>query len=520
MSSSGRYTEAELKKKTSPKVVKTPAGRVMVVQENIERLTTGNLRDLMRREGIPIPKSGTGKGGSVLKKDLILVITDHRARTVGGAEVVIPAPRKIPSPAKTPTAALKKLKVTSLRRKCRELGLAECMDKKQLGKMKKDELIRLIRAAETGLAIPAPSPAPSPKARTPIPPPAMVEIAKMRIPARYSSRSLKQLQNMCKFRGIEAEKCRLARDELIAVLMEWERLPEEKRKALMKEKPKTPTPKRKIPSPAKKAYKCGTRTDPKCPPGKICDVDTGSCLTRTKAGMGKRAREAREKKYGTEYYFDDEHGLVGRKQDVLDHLKYWGLLPKIPTPTPKRKMPTPKKTPTPKRKTPTPKKCTDKEDPLLCDEGEICSALSGKCIKDTARNRKDRYVLITDDGRTIVGAQKTIEKLHSALGGTIEAPGKKPSPPKKAKIPTTESGLQKRIRELLDEGGEDEEIGRLRDALEAMKKAKSKKTSPAGKRKTSPAGKRKPPPKPPSYRLQASKQDIAVTFANCIASLT
>jgi len=47
---------------------------------------------------------------------------------------------------------------------------------------------------------------------------------------------------------------------------------------------------------------------------------------------------------------------------------------------------------------------------------------------------------------------------------------------------------------------------------------RKKKTPP--KRKIPPKGKRKTPPKPPSYRLQASKQDIAVTFANCIASLT
>jgi len=322
----------------------------MVVEENLERLTTRKLKALMRREGIPIPETGTGKGGGVLKKDLILVITDYRARAIGGVEMVIPAPRKTPSPAKTPTAALQRLTVTKLRRKCRELGLAECMDKKQIAKMRKPELVKLIRAAEMGLAIPAPRKTPSPKARTPTPPPAVVEIVKTRIPGKYSSRSLEQLRKMCAIRNIEAEKCQLERDELIAVLMEYDRILAEERKARMKAKKAKPkkktTPKRKTPTPKKKAYKCGTRADPKCPPSKICDVDTGSCLTRTKAGMGKRAREAREKKYGDEYYLDDEHGLVGRKQDVLDHLEYWGLLPKIPTPKPR---------------TPTPKKTTDSE---------------------------------------------------------------------------------------------------------------------------------------------------------------
>lgn len=457
-------------------------------------LKVGELRALMSREGIPVPEEGSGKNGRVVKSDLILAIQDFQMRGVTPPAITVPVV------AKTPTAELKKLTVAKLWRKCKKLGLEECAPKKKPAKLRKSDLIRIVRAAEMGIEVP-------------VPPPAVV--VEVEIPEKYSKIELKKLRSMCKKRKIKPERCKLARKELIAVLMEDDRLKEEK-KVKKKETPK----KKKV---SKKKYRCGPRDKRKCPPPKVCDVGTGACVSRTKAGkLNKRARESREKKYGAEYYFDEEHGLVGREQDVMDHLEYWGLLPGEEPVRPPA-LPTPKKV----------GQCTDKDDPLLCDEGEVCYARgkTGKCVEDTDKTRKNRHILETADGRVIVGGKATIEKLQKTLGGTISTPEKKPkkkkepkkpktprkpkTPKKKKKEPTTEAGLQEHIRKLSEEGGAEEDIARLEEALEKLKK--KKKTKKKRKEEPKPS---KAPPKPPSFRLEEKRQDIAERFSQCIAELS
>ena len=66
-------------------------------------------------------------------------------------------------------------------------------------------------------------------------------------------------------------------------------------------------------------------------------------------------------------------------------------------------------------------RCWEKE-AVPCPDGTICSGAerSGRCIKDDARARKDKFILEVN-GRPILGEKDRLEKLQSTLGGTIRA---------------------------------------------------------------------------------------------------
>ncbi len=467
----------------------------LILSQNLEKFTVKELNELVEREEIPKPKKGKGKGGKVLKSDLLRAIIDFRARHAKVKKITIPTPKAKPK-ATPEKAQLTKMTVPVLRKYCKELGVSECQEKKYL---KKNDLVKLILAAQKGIKIP---------------------VSKKSI---YAGKRIKTLRELCKERNIEAEKCKLDRAELIAVLEEWDR----------------------IQSVEPALYKCGTSTKKKCPPNKICDVNFGMCLAKTKIGISKRARESRENKWGKEYYYDEEYGLVGRKADVLAHLKYWDIskkpkkkpkklrlpipsitLPPVSPPSPRKlRLPSPPSPPRkpkkpkklrlplpsitlppvsppsprkPRRPSPPspprkPKKCTDEVDPLICDPNELCSAKSGKCIKDDARVRKNKWILEID-GRVIIGSKKTIKKLQKSLGGGIS----------KAEIPPVEKLATEKI---------------VREVKESLKKLKQKK-KPSTPKKISIPPKKVPTPKKITSTIEAAKQDIARTFSECLASLT
>lgn len=143
-----------------------------------------------------------------------------------------------------------------------------------------------------------------------------------------------------------------------------------------------------------------------------------------------------------------------------------------------------KKSPVKKAKT-----CVDKEDPLICDEGQICSAPSGRCVKDTKINRhgskNDKAELLVD-GRVIVGTVSTIQKLEKILGGTITLPGKPPA--KKAKSPAKKKKSPARAKSPVKKASP---AKKKKSPVKA--KSPAKRTSPKGKEELSP-----PTPKPKS----------------------
>lgn len=470
--------------------VKARKKATIKVEENLEKMTVAALKALVLREKIDVPLVGSGKNGRLLKKDLVMAIVDHRARSSGKKEI------KVPKPEKLTKSTLTKMKVSDLRKRCREMGIVDCKTVKYIGKA---TLIDLILAGKKADVKPKPAP-----------------------------------------------------------------------------KPKVVTPEKKA------SFKCGTKDKRKCPAPKICDVHSGKCVSRTKKrGLTKRAEDSRRKIYGDDYYFDEDLGLVGRKEDVLEHIKYWGLdTPSKPKPAPKPR---------------TSKKCTAKKDPLMCDSGELCDADTGKCIEDTPSVRKQWILEV--NGRTIVGKKAAIERLQKVLGGEVSSPSKKvkpakpsdelkeiqslnrryndlkdsdkmkpnestqlhgwlldlelayeqdepeeynrllaltknsitkysrrkakaqkPSPKKPArKIPKTERGIQNRLDRLInDDDSDTDEIKELQKRLEELKEKKVKPSPgpPEGKKP-----KRTTPPKPPSINLTKQRDDIATTFAKCLASL-
>ena len=179
-------------------------------------------------------------------------------------------------------------------------------------------------------------------------------------------------------------------------------------------KKKSPAKKAKK-SPAKKAVK------KKAPAKKVVsDRYSDMTLAELRAECKKRKLDLSKCKLGS--------------KDLADVLREWDAVVK-PSPTKKSVSPkkeTPKKSPV--KKSPAKKvaaRCDAEEDFMECQEGTICSATSGKCVKDTKAARKDKAELKVD-GRTIIGSLETIKNLQKILGGVIKGI-KTPSPAKKVK---------------------------------------------------------------------------------------
>lgn len=66
-------------------------------------------------------------------------------------------------------------------------------------------------------------------------------------------------------------------------------------------------------------------------------------------------------------------------------------------------------------------KCYDVDDPLECESGKLCSAKSGRCIMDVARNRSGKMQLLVGD-RIIVGSAAAIAALAKNFPGSKMLP--------------------------------------------------------------------------------------------------
>ena len=302
------------------------------------------------------------------------------------------------------------------------------------------------------------------------------------------------------------------------------------------------------------ALKCVENGRRKCPSDQLCETETGKCRKKTKAGEPWGLAALKES-LGDDYYYDKEHGLVGRFEAVMKHLQALGLIKeKTPTPpkeepkkapkAPKKKSPAKKKSPkkpSPKKeakkaakkkspKKPSPKKevkaakaaakkCTDK-DAEACPADTLCSVKSGRCIKDSARSRKGQYLLDVD-GRLIVGEKAAVDDLQKVLGGTVRKAdvkevaeaAKVPTPPKKKPLPKTKAALTKRLKTLEESGASAEDIEEVKAALEALKKPTAVAEPAVAVAEPVAAAKVSPP------RMQEISDEIRRTFNECLEQL-
>jgi hypothetical protein len=250
-------------------------------------------------------------------------------------------------------------------------------------------------------------------------------------------------------------------------------------------------------SPSKKpAAKKSKRCDEKkglCAKGRVCDADTGDCV------------EKPSDMKNLSHLLIDGRVIIGSKKILTDLKKKIGgdiVTPKLKE-SPKKKVspkkPSPTKSPSKKsvkvtiakkpakKSAKKPAKRCDDEDGS-CDPGQLCSAISGKCIKDTKTARKDKSELIVD-GRVIIGSKKIIEDLQKKLGGIISdvTPVKKPSPVKKVKKPV-------------------KKISPVKDETPSPKKPSPEKKVKKQVKKISPVKDETPSPKKPSPVKKVKKQ--------------
>ena len=194
-----------------------------------------------------------------------------------------------------------------------------------------------------------------------------------------------------------------------------------KRKSKKSKSPKRTSKERPKKSPKKSEDEgielCFVKGKNICTDGFVC-TDKGKCIKKTKTGRPYGEKKLREK-YGDEYEYNEKSRVVGRRADVLKALAKIGLVPTSPESDSsddeqEHKYDSPKKPP--KKKS---SRCDDKDDYLACGKNELCSSVSGKCIKDIKRNRTKKSILKTTDGRTIVGTADLLNKLQKIIGGKI-----------------------------------------------------------------------------------------------------
>lgn len=92
--------------------------------DELKKMKVDDLKSLMSRRGISQPSSGSGKGGRIVKGDLISAILDHQARSSGASSVTITKKRVSITPTKITIASeetLKTKKVAELRKILRDL---------------------------------------------------------------------------------------------------------------------------------------------------------------------------------------------------------------------------------------------------------------------------------------------------------------------------------------------------------------------------------------------------------------
>ena len=459
----------------------------------------------------------------------------------------------------------------------KSLGLFVGVTAKKLSSLPKDDMIREIMDAKaqtsgTKEIVIGEGPKKAPAKKTTKAARTKKAIPKKASPEKkseYDSKTVSALLKECKGRGIEAciGKRVMPKAALIAVLEMWD---SQNTGGVKKSPPKKASPKKGAKKTAKKPAakkaspaKVGRST---CTSDQVLVLETGKCVKKTKTGA-PYGEAALKKKYGDDYIYDEELGVVGRQAEVDS---YRSEIEPKKTPSPPKKVVVPKKSSPPKKVAKKvakkAKRCDDLEDPVICGEEQVCKANTGRCVADTAAARKGMSELKVD-GRTIIGDAATIKSLQGVLGGTISSPSKpaagkkvakkvpKKASPKKASpkkaSPKTVSEIEERLKELIggDEGG-DEVIEKLRAKLAAAKKTNVARKVPVPKKKTPPKAaspkkktppkaaspkkktppkaaspKKKTPPKaaspkrPTETKVELQKQQILETFEKCLANL-
>jgi len=64
--------------------------------------------------------------------------------------------------------------------------------------------------------------------------------------------------------------------------------------------------------------RCYTHNKPNCE-SQYCDVETGNCIRKTKAGRPYKTKL--DTKLGSSYYYDESYGLVGTMESVNEYIK-------------------------------------------------------------------------------------------------------------------------------------------------------------------------------------------------------
>ena len=284
------------------------------------------------------------------------------------------------------------------------------------------------------------------------------------------------------------------------------------KKKVAPQKKKVSPQKKKKASPQKKVAKAKRKAPSKkstgvCVPGscpdQVCVLETGKCIKKTKAGL-PYGFATLKKRYGNDYEFNEEHGIVGTPASIRKYIEEYGT-PEPPKESPKRA--------TKKRKPKRQPRCDDENDYLECEDGSVCDASSGRCESDSSSFRKGKRELVTGDGRIIIGNEETLITLQGILGGELT-----PVEKKKKKISSRpKPGPKESLEELLTEEEEAEAVEMERLLLE-MQELKKGTAEPSPKRSAKKSAKRVSPKKIETS-IDLKKQEIYDTFQKCLESL-
>jgi hypothetical protein len=504
---------------------------VMVITENLDKMKLPELRKILKEYNISESDiQGSGKGGNVLKSDIILAIKDRSSQEHDGKSMTLKSKKK--SPPKKKVAAKKSPKKSPAKKK-------KVSPKKSPPKKKKasPEKVLTIVSSPKGMKVSS--------------------VDKLTaVQALEALKTYKQFQGLSDYEVKKKLGVTKVADirQALRTLMDNPKSPIV---ALKKVSPKKSPPKKKKASPKKSPLK-KKKVSPKKSPLKkkkektslkcadkeydrstqFCNTKTGKIGKLTKKGR-PHGEEGIKGNIGATYTFNEKYGFVGSEEDVkahIDHIKKVKNVkepkkspPKEKTPpkksppkkTSKKKSP-PKKSPPKKTKTTKTTKAQKPGTPVKpktpvkikracaagdmesfdgydrCDIGEVCNAMTGKCIDDTEQNRTGLSSLMVD-GRDIIGDRDTIVKLHKHLGGKISVykESKEATPKKSTPVRTIKS---------------------TKEAKE--KKKATPRKSPAKSPKKSPAKpSAKETKKSDGTMVTASREDIYRTFTECLASL-
>ena len=444
----------------------------------------------------------------------------------------------------TVTKSLQGNTKSELLKEGKTLGLFEGITGKKLAAISKDEMIRQIIDAqalaskEEEIVI-----GEKPKTATKVARKKVVKRGKVAkkavVPKKassdYQDKAVSTLLKLCKERGIAGcvGKKSMLKKNLVPLLEAWDdEHPEGLKKVVVKKASVKKAPAKKAAvkkAPAKKAVvkkapvKKAVVVREDCTEDQVLVLETGKCIKKTKSGA-PYGEATLKKKYGDDYVYDDELRVVGRKAEVDSYRSEMSG----------------------------DARCDDEEDALECDEGDVCSADTGKCVTDTAAVRKGTSELKVAD-RIIIGDAATIKKLQGILGGTITSPVKPKAQPKvlkkvvakkvvKKTSPKEMEDLGARLDDLLSEEGDASDIADIRKRIQKEKEEKKKplpvppakkkplpvpkkkvspkKKTPTPQKKTSPKKKTPTPKKPVTgFKTELKKQEIYETFQKCLASL-